>query len=116
MKKIFHVGVLSLGLMLSNAAMAETDKYAHLRNSADEMSVEEAEQVEAGSIKHIYQGGVWVGTQVYKGGRWVWQQGKRAYEAYNKSKYVKPAAEIYGAGSAGYDAGQFVHGQVHGGN
>lgn len=50
MKKIIHVGILSVGLLTSNFALAETaDKYAHLRNSPNNMTAEQAKQVEAGS-------------------------------------------------------------------
>lgn len=49
MKKIIHVGILSVGLMLSNAALA--DEFADMRNSPNNMTAEQAERVEAGFSK-----------------------------------------------------------------
>lgn len=104
MKKMIHVGILSVGLMLSNAALAETeDKFAHMRNSPNNMTAEQAEQVEAGFVLPLVREGAKAAA------RW----GKNAWNAYQKSKYVKPATEkaagaagYYGAYRAGYNEGR----------
>lgn len=107
MKKMIHVGILSVGLMLSNAALAETkDEFAHMRNSPKNMTAEQAEQVEAG----YYQ--IFI-PMAREGAKAAARWGKNAWNAYQKSKYVKPATEkaagaagYYGAYRAGYNEGR----------
>lgn len=59
MKKMLHVGILSFGLMLSHAALA--DEFADLRNNPNNMTAEQAKQVEAGSWGRV----VWNGTKEF---------------------------------------------------
>lgn len=91
MKKIIHVGILSVGLMLSNAVLA--DDFADMRNNPNNMTAEQAQQVEAGSKIKLFR-------------KWY----NEYKEKYDDSKYVKKtvqgAGKVYGVyevGSAGYE-------------
>lgn len=94
MKKIIHVAILSVGLLASNFALAETaDKYAHLRNSPDNMTAEQAKQVEAGSWQ---RGAV-------KAVQWAW------------GKVTSPAAKKAGAGAYAAHEGYQIYQDYHSG-
>lgn len=91
MKKIIHVGILSVGLLVSNAVLAETaDKYAHLRNNPNNMTTEQAKQVEAGSfVKVVVNGAKWLGNKVNSpavkktaGGAYAAHEAYQAYHDY----------------------------------
>ncbi|RRD88635.1 hypothetical protein [Conchiformibius steedae] len=95
MKKMIHVGILSVGLMLSNAALAETkDEFAHMRNSPKNMTAEQAEQVEAGNkLKLFVDTGKRIGDAISK----VWNKPatQRGVQTVKGAYWVNEAHQVY---------------------
>lgn len=92
MKKIIHVGILSVGLMLSNAALA--DEFADMRNSPNNMTAEQAERVEAGAWGPVVKR---IGGPAVKWAKQTWGNSQKNKVKENTASFVKGAYYGYQA-------------------
>lgn len=99
MKKMIHVGILSIGLLLSNAVLA--DDFADMRNNPNNMTATQAAQVEAGSwakaaVNGVKNGAIWVKNK-------IWTPKVKA--TVQGASYANDAYQVYEAVSTNYDLG-----------
>lgn len=100
MKKMIHVGILSIGLLLSNAVLA--DDFADMRNNPNNMTATQAAQVEAGSWGKAAAGAVkWVKNKLQEPK--VQKTIKGAYYTYQGASVANDAYQVYEAVSSNYN-------------